>query len=86
MNYVVETTALSKRYAGRPVVDQVSLFVPEGGVYGFIGPNSIFMVVDLPAPLGPIKPYTLPAGTRRDTRSTTGRPAYCLLRAVVSTT
>ena len=39
MNYVVETTALSKQYAGRPVVDQVSLCVPEGSVYGFIGPN-----------------------------------------------
>ena len=63
MKPVIETHALCKSYHGRPVVDHLNLTVPEGCVYGFLGPNgagkstsSIFMVVDLPAPLGPKKP------------------------------
>lgn len=30
---------LSKSYAGRPVVDDVSLEVPDGSVVSLIGPN-----------------------------------------------
>src|SRR4051812_5111972 len=37
-------------------------------------PISILMAVDLPAPLRPSKPYTLPCGTRRLSESTTRRP------------
>ena len=56
MNYVVETTALSKQYAGRPVVDQVSLCVPEGSVYGFIGPNGAGKSTTMKMLLGLLKP------------------------------
>ena len=56
MNYVVETAALSKRYAGRPVVDQVSLCVPEGRVYGFIGPNGAGKSTTMKMLLGLLKP------------------------------
>jgi ABC-2 type transport system ATP-binding protein len=30
---------VAKRFGGRPAVDDVSLEVPEGAIYGFIGPN-----------------------------------------------
>ena len=56
MKPVIETHALCKSYHGRPVVDHLNLTVPEGCVYGFSSPSSIFMVVDLPAPLGPKNP------------------------------
>ena len=56
MNYIVETTALSKQYAGRPVVDQVSLCVPEGSVYGFIGPNGAGKSTTMKMLLGLLKP------------------------------
>ena len=56
MNYVVETTALSKQYASRPVVDQVSLCVPEGSVYGFIGPNCAGKSTTMKMLLGLLKP------------------------------
>ena len=56
MNYVVETTALSKQYAGRPVVDQVSLCVPEDSVYGFIGPIGAGKSTTMKMLLGLLKP------------------------------
>ena len=38
---IVETQNLTKRYGASPVVNQVSLSVPESSVYGFIGPNGV---------------------------------------------
>ena len=35
----VVTTGLTKRFRQQTVVDQVDLEVPEGAVYGFLGPN-----------------------------------------------
>jgi ABC-type multidrug transport system ATPase subunit len=35
----VVTTGLTKRFRQQTVVDQVDLVVPEGAVYGFLGPN-----------------------------------------------
>ena len=35
----IDVKGLSKRYAGRAVVDQVDLQVPRGTVCGFLGPN-----------------------------------------------
>ena len=35
----IETEHLTKRYAGRTVVNDVALRVPMGCVYGFLGPN-----------------------------------------------
>ncbi len=36
---VIETTGLTKRLGGRAVVDGIDLAVPEGSVFGFLGPN-----------------------------------------------
>jgi ABC-type multidrug transport system ATPase subunit len=35
----VSTTGLTKRFRRQTVVDQIDLEVPEGAVYGFLGPN-----------------------------------------------
>jgi ABC-2 type transport system ATP-binding protein len=35
----IETTGLTKRLGGRTVVDRLDLSVPEGSVFGFLGPN-----------------------------------------------
>ena len=56
MNDIVETTALCKQYAGRPVVDQVCLAVPAGSVYGFIGPNGAGKSTTMKMLLGLLKP------------------------------
>lgn len=39
MTDVISTHGLSKTYGGRAVVDRLDLAVPEGCVYGFLGPN-----------------------------------------------
>ena len=36
---VIETDGLTKRYGEVVAVDQLSLRVPKGGVFGFLGPN-----------------------------------------------
>jgi hypothetical protein len=36
---VIETDGLTKRYDEVVAVDQLSLRVPKGGVFGFLGPN-----------------------------------------------
>src|SRR5690606_38145998 len=35
----IETHSLSKRFGGHAAVDRVDLAVPEGAVFGFLGPN-----------------------------------------------
>ena len=35
----IETTALAKRYGETTAVDQLDLAVPDGTIYGFLGPN-----------------------------------------------
>ena len=39
MKPVIETHDLCKSYNGHPVVDHLNLTVPQGCVYGFLGPN-----------------------------------------------
>ena len=39
MKYAIETDSLSKKYKDQSVVDKLSLKVPEGSVYAFIGAN-----------------------------------------------
>ena len=56
MQFIIQTTALTKRYAGRSVVNQVSLSVPEGSVYGFIGPNGAGKSTTMKMLLGLVKP------------------------------
>jgi ABC-2 type transport system ATP-binding protein len=35
----IRLTSVTKRFSGTPAVDRLSLTVPEGSIYGFIGPN-----------------------------------------------
>ncbi|MBP3951596.1 ABC transporter ATP-binding protein [Bacillus suaedae] len=37
--FVVETTNLTKKFKGTPVVNQINLQIPKGSIYGFLGPN-----------------------------------------------
>ncbi len=56
MEYVLKTDRLTKEYAGRKVVDEVTLNVKRGDIYGFVGKNGagkttfIRMILGLTAP------------------------------------
>ncbi|GIN21925.1 ABC transporter ATP-binding protein [Siminovitchia fordii] len=39
MDYMIQTQQLTKRYTGKPVINQVSMNIKEGEIYGFLGPN-----------------------------------------------
>lgn len=39
MEYILETNALSKRYGKAEVLSQLSMHVPKGSIYGFVGKN-----------------------------------------------
>ena len=39
MSHVIETSALTKRFGDRAVVDGVDLHVPRGCAFGYLGPN-----------------------------------------------
>ena len=56
MKPVIETHALCKSYHGRPVVDHLSLTVPEGCVYGFLGSNGAGKSTTMKMLLGLIHP------------------------------
>jgi ABC-2 type transport system ATP-binding protein len=52
----IETVGLTKRLGGRTVVDRLSLAVPEGSVFGFLGPNGSGKTTTLRMLLGLIFP------------------------------
>lgn len=52
----VETQSLTKKYAGKTVVNNVALLVPEGCVYGFVGPNGAGKTTVMRMLLGLIRP------------------------------
>jgi ABC-2 type transport system ATP-binding protein len=66
--FVVQTEALTKTYGDRRAVDQVSMTVRRGEVYGFLGPNGAGKTTTLRMLLGLIRPT---AGAA----SVLGRPA-----------
>ncbi|MDD3371091.1 MAG: ATP-binding cassette domain-containing protein, partial [Alphaproteobacteria bacterium] len=37
--YAIDVRGLTKKYGNKTVVDNVSLRVPRGKIYGFLGPN-----------------------------------------------
>ena len=39
MDHIFTTTALSKRYRHTKALDQLSMQVPRGAIYGFVGRN-----------------------------------------------
>lgn len=43
-SFVVETAGLTKRFAGRTVVQDVELQVPRGSAFGYLGPNGAGVV------------------------------------------
>lgn len=53
---VVETTALTKTYRGRVVVDRLDLCLPAGVVAGFVGPNGAGKSTTLRMLLGLVRP------------------------------
>ncbi|CCH87107.1 Nod factor export ATP-binding protein I (fragment) [Modestobacter italicus] len=53
---VVVLDGLTKRYGSRTVVDDLSLTVRRGEVYGFLGPNGAGKTTTLRALLGLIRP------------------------------
>jgi ABC-2 type transport system ATP-binding protein len=55
-NTIVVTEALTKRYGGRLAVDDVSLTVRRGEVYGFLGPNGAGKTTTLRMLLGLVRP------------------------------
>jgi ABC-2 type transport system ATP-binding protein len=61
-NTIVVTEALTKRYGGRLAVDEVSLSVRRGEVYGFLGPNGAGKTTTLRMLLGLVRPTS---GTAR---------------------
>jgi ABC-2 type transport system ATP-binding protein len=52
----VETTGLTKRFGQRTVVDGVGLAVPDGAVYGFLGPNGSGKTTTIRMLLGLVRP------------------------------
>ena len=53
---IVKTEKLTKRYGDRAVVDEVSLSVRRGEVYGFLGPNGAGKTTTIRMLLGLVKP------------------------------
>ena len=39
MNYVLKTNALCKTYKNYPALNECSMNIPKGSIYGFIGKN-----------------------------------------------
>lgn len=55
-HYVIDVQDLVKTYANVPVVDQVSLQVKQGEVYGFLGPNGSGKTTTIRMICGLLKP------------------------------
>jgi ABC-type multidrug transport system ATPase subunit len=55
-DHVIETTDLTKRYGDVVAVDNLSLRVPRGGVFGFLGPNGSGKTTTMGMLLGLIHP------------------------------
>lgn len=56
MNNIITTNALTKEYDHKKVVNTLDLHVPEGSVYGFLGPNGARKSTTLKMLLGLVKP------------------------------
>lgn len=53
---VIAVQGLTKRYAGRAVVDGLDLSVPKGAIYGFLGPNGSGKTTTIRMVCGLLKP------------------------------
>ncbi|TMC07601.1 MAG: ABC transporter ATP-binding protein [Chloroflexi bacterium] len=81
--YVIETNALTKRYGGVVAVNDLTLRVPRGGVFGFLGPNGSGKTTTMGMLLGLVHPTS---GGARIFGDPAGRPATLrLVGAMVET-
>jgi ABC-type multidrug transport system ATPase subunit len=55
-DFVIETTALTKRYGDVVAVNDLTLRVPRGGVFGFLGPNGSGKTTTMGMLLGLVHP------------------------------
>ena len=55
-DFVIETKELTKRYGDVLAVDNLSLRVPRGGVFGFLGPNGSGKTTTMGMLLGLVHP------------------------------
>ncbi|MET9495422.1 ABC transporter ATP-binding protein [Streptomyces sp. NPDC006552] len=77
MAAVIETRELTKRYrGGQRAVDRLSLTVPEGAVFGFLGPNGSGKTTTIRMLMGLIEPTS-------GTAHVLGRPMPRATRAVL---
>lgn len=56
MDYIIETSNLTKNYKGNHVVKGLDLKVPKGAVYGFLGPNGAGKSTTMKMLLGLVTP------------------------------
>lgn len=56
MDFAIQTTALTKRYGERTVVNNVALNVRPGEIYGFLGPNGAGKTTTIHMLLGILRP------------------------------
>lgn len=56
MHAAIQTQGLTRRFHGRTVVDQLSMTVPSGSVYGFLGRNGAGKTTTLKLLLGLLRP------------------------------
>jgi ABC-type multidrug transport system ATPase subunit len=56
IEHVIETSLLTKKYGDVIAVDQLSLRVPRGGVFGFLGPNGSGKTTTMGMLLGLVHP------------------------------
>ncbi len=74
--HVIQTRGLTKRYGGHLAVDRLDLAVPQGSVFGFLGPNGSGKTTTIRMLMGLIEPTS---GTAR----VLGRPMPRAARAVL---
>lgn len=55
MSYAIETQDVTRRFGARTVLDQISLRVSQGGIYGFLGRNGAGKTTTIRLLLGLIK-------------------------------
>lgn len=72
-DYVIETKELTKRYGDVVALDHLSLRVPRGGVFGFLGPNGSGKTTTMGMLLGLVHPTSGEARINEASRS----PAAC---------